>query len=76
VHTGSRILSRGYYKLDQDGYPILATGGRHDYVGTALGGATKKSLGRLRSIKVKITISASSAFTVEQLIVRTITIRR
>jgi Ca2+-binding RTX toxin-like protein len=76
VHTGARILSRGYYKLDQDGYPILAAAGRHDYIGTALGSATKKSLGRLRSIKVKLTISASDPFTVEQLIVRTITIKR
>jgi Ca2+-binding RTX toxin-like protein len=76
VHTGSGILSRGYYKVDPDGYPVLAAAGRHDYVGTALGKASKKSLGRLRAIKVKITISASDAFTVEQLIVRTFTIKR
>ena len=55
---------------------MLAPAGRHDYVGTALGSASKKGLGKLRSIKVKLTISASDGYSVEQLIVRTITIKR
>jgi hypothetical protein len=72
----SGFLSGVVPRLDPDAFPILAPPGPHTYVATAIGRATKKSLGKLRKIKVKLTVVVADSMSAEQTLTKKLTIKR
>jgi len=72
----SGFLSGRVPRLDRDAYPILDPPGAHGFTATAIGKATKKSLGKLRKIKVKLTVVVADSASAEQTLTRKLTIRR
>lgn len=76
VRRNSGILSRGIYRLDPDGFPILSGAGAHQFKATALGRATKKGLGKLRKARVRLTVVVVNSASAEQTLTKTLTLKR
>jgi hypothetical protein len=76
IRRNSGILSRGIYRLDPDGFPILGPAGSHPFTATALGKATKKGLGKLSKARVKLTVVVIGSNSAQQTLTKTLTLKR
>jgi Ca2+-binding RTX toxin-like protein len=76
VHTGCGCLARHFFRHDADGTLALAPPGPQAFPVRVLGTATKKALGRARSIKVRLLVTAQDSLGVQRRIGRVFSVKR
>ena len=76
IHTGCGCMARHFFSHTGEGTLVLAPPGPQTFGVRILGTATKKALGKVKSIKVKLIVVAQDSLGVQRQITKVFTVKR